>query len=157
YCREAILVDGQGEDSTRNHTQFPWILGTAPGEEEAEHWSLREATGDPLFGFQAPDLPPPPPDPYIGLSPFTRKQAAIFFGRRRAIAELLGTIDDANTWPVILFHGQTGVGKSSVLDAGLKPWLEPGHTVLYKSRSPGRGLLGTLVDMLGTTPDGATA
>jgi hypothetical protein len=49
------------------------------------------------------------------------------------------------------------VGKSSALDAGLRPWLEVQHAVLYRSRNPERGLLGTLVDLLGSTSDGATS
>jgi hypothetical protein len=153
--RDLVPADEPAPVGNDPASRFPWIIRPAPASEQAVHWSLREATSDPLLGFANPQLPPAPTDPYLGLTPFTRNDAAIFFGRRQAIADLLRMIETSNSPPVILFHGQTGVGKSSVLDAGLKPWLEPRHTVLYKTRSPERGLLGTLVDTLSPTSDDA--
>src|SRR5262249_47043736 len=49
--------------------------------------------------------------------------------------------------PVILYCGPSGVGKSSVLDAGLKPYLDAGskHEVVYIRRDADLGLLGSLV------------
>ena len=51
-----------------------------------------------------------------------------------------------------------------MLDAGLFPWLtaigendkEPGYQVFYENRDPARGLLGTVVDMLGSESNDAT-
>ena len=98
YSRDLVPSTWNVDRGIRDAAGFPWTLETAPGQEEAEHWSLREATGDPLFGFRVPDLPSPPPDPYIGLTPFTAKEAAVFLdGRRRAIADLLGLIESPST------------------------------------------------------------
>ncbi|MFY7892034.1 MAG: hypothetical protein ACOVOJ_05070 [Pirellula sp.] len=36
-----------------------------------------------------------------------------------------------NTAPILLFYGQSGIGKSSILDAGLIPRLEQGFEVRY--------------------------
>ena len=55
--------------------------------------------------------------------------------------------------PIILYYGATGVGKSSVLHAGLVPRLEADHRVVYKRRNLERGLLGTLRDALGAGPE----
>src|SRR5262249_4874212 len=56
---------------------------------------------------------------------------------------------------IILYYGPTGVGKSSVLDAGLLPRLEEHHQVSYLRRDPELGLLGTLRQ--GLAPDGDQA
>ena len=68
----------------------------------------------------------------------------MFFGRSRAIRELYNLVTDPGTRPVILYYGPTGVGKSSVLAAGLLPRLELGHEVLYLRRDSNLGLLRTL-------------
>ncbi len=68
----------------------------------------------------------------------------MFFGRGRAIREVYNLVVDPGTRPVILYYGPTGVGKSSVLDAGLVPRLEHSHEVRYLRRDPDLGLLGTL-------------
>jgi hypothetical protein len=53
---------------------------------------------------------------YVGLDPFTRRDARYFFGRAldsRVIA------DNVLTRPITVLYGRNGVGKSSVLNAGL--------------------------------------
>ncbi len=49
----------------------------------------------------------------------------------------------------MLLHGPSGVGKSSLLAAGLAPRLAPEHGWLHLRRDPERGLLGTLEARLG--------
>lgn len=65
------------------------------------------------------------PPPYRGLKPFGVDDAALFFGREAASAELLGRLRDALgaepsevAWPLIVI-GASGSGKSSLLRAGL--------------------------------------
>ena len=53
----------------------------------------------------------------------------------------------------MLFYGQSGVGKSSLLAAGLLPRLEDSHAVRYARRDQAAGLLGTLAAALGAAPD----
>lgn len=102
-----------------------------------------QAVGDPLFGL--PPLPQQdlPESPYRHLNWFTRKDAEVFFGRGHQIRELYDRLTAPHTAPIMLFYGQSGVGKSSLLDAGLIPRLERDYEVCYLRRSD-RGLLETL-------------
>src|SRR5271166_2544236 len=123
---------------------FPWELRLAAGAELGGRWSLPEAVGNPLFGLPARRVDWLPETPYRGLQRFTRDESAVFFGRGQAIREIYNLVIDPGTRPVILYYGPTGVGKSSVLDAGLVPRLEHSHGMRYLRRDPDLGLLGTL-------------
>ena len=88
-----------------------------------------------------------PVEPYRNLEYFQRDHARIFFGRGRAIRELY----DLLTLPagpaesrLVFYYGQTGVGKTSVLAAGLLPRVETLFATRYCRRSAQDGLLGTL-------------
>jgi len=136
---------------------FPWDLRTRPGAESAERLSLPELAGDPLFGL--PELKQGqwlPPSPYRHLHRFTRKEAAVFFGRGHATRSLYDLATSPSSRPVILYSGPTGVGKSSVFDAGLTPRLEATHEVLYLHRDSLIGLLGTLLQGLSRDPTAST-
>ncbi|MCD2191938.1 hypothetical protein LQ327_00855 [Actinomycetospora endophytica] len=64
---------------------------------------------------------------YQGLEPFGHDDADRFFGRDVAVARLLGRLDalhDSSAPGPLLVLGQSGVGKSSLLAAGLLPVLE---------------------------------
>ena len=125
---------------------FPWVVQYRKGSEHVERWNLFE--DDPLFGL--PGLPADigwPVEPYRNLEYFQRDHARIFFGRGRAIRELY----DLLTLPagsaesrLIFYYGQTGVGKTSVLAAGLLPRVEALFATRYCRRSAQEGLLGTL-------------
>ncbi|WP_308257133.1 nSTAND1 domain-containing NTPase [Saccharothrix luteola] len=54
--------------------------------------------------------------PYVGLAPFQREDAALFFGRERLIDDLAARLGAGRF--VVLF-GASGAGKSSLLRAGL--------------------------------------
>ncbi len=149
YFRTRDLVALVSDDNLERpaHTDergFPWEFRLAPGAELDRRWSLPEAAGNPLFGLPSPSVDWLPETPYRGLERFTRDEAAVFFGRGRAIRELYGLATDPGTRPVILYYGPTGVGKSSVLDAGLGPRLTFSREVLYFRREPDLGLLDTL-------------
>ncbi len=135
---------------------FPWGLQYRPGSEDVGRWNLFEDA--PLFGL--PDLPADivwPVEPYRNLEYFQREHARIFFGRGRAIRELFNLL----TLPagpaesrLIFYYGQTGVGKTSVLAAGLLPRVETLNKTFYCRRSASGGLLGSLGAALapGTEP-----
>ncbi|MBV5332230.1 ATP-binding protein, partial [bacterium] len=57
-------------------------------------------------------------------------------------------ITAADSSPILLLYGQSGVGKSSLLAAGLLPRLEFSHDVHYLRRDRSLGLLGTLLQYL---------
>ncbi|MGW0807907.1 nSTAND1 domain-containing NTPase [Nonomuraea sp. NPDC002799] len=66
--------------------------------------------------------------PYQGLAPFESGEAELFFGRARATADLLERLARrvADHGSVLLVSGASGVGKSSLLRAGVLPALARG-------------------------------
>ena len=143
--RDLVAAMPTHEDVT-DDDGFPWVVQYRKGSEHIERWNLFE--DDPLFGL--PDLPTDigwPVEPYRNLEYFQREHARIFFGRGRAIREMY----DLLTFPagpaesrLIFYYGQTGVGKTSVLAAGLLPRVEALFATRYCRRSAQDGLLGTL-------------
>jgi hypothetical protein len=78
------------------------------------------------------DVPPgadvsDPECPYPGLAPFAGRYARWFFGRERAVDELLRRVTDRLTGagPLVVVGG-SGAGKSSLLRAGLVPAIASG-------------------------------
>ncbi len=103
---------------------------------------------DPCLGL--PGLPARmfdalPREPYRNLAPYGLAEAALLAGRCREIRALLSLIEGPGA-PVRVIHGPTGVGKSSLLQAGLLPRLRGQHR--YARRGAG-GLLGDLRALLG--------
>jgi CHASE2 domain-containing sensor protein len=66
---------------------------------------------------------PARPSPYLGLSPYGERDADLFFGRRRE-RELV--VADLLTSRLTVLYGPSGVGKSSLLRAGVLPRLRRG-------------------------------
>lgn len=97
-------------------------------------------TGDVLAELPLPDfdLKNPldflPENPYKGLDYFTEQDARIFFGRDEHIKELFYKLLGNQ---LVLFYGQSGVGKSSLLFAGLKRRMQgKGWSIEYLRRKP---------------------
>ncbi|MBS0151886.1 MAG: SUMF1/EgtB/PvdO family nonheme iron enzyme [Nitrospira sp.] len=63
--------------------------------------------------------------PYPGLMHFNRKYAPVFFGRTAEVREVLDRMQGPQG-RFIIVSGNSGVGKSSLIDAGLLPKLEQG-------------------------------
>ncbi|HEX3551690.1 MAG TPA: trypsin-like peptidase domain-containing protein [Thermoanaerobaculia bacterium] len=99
---------------------------------------------DPCHGLPGLKRRPLPAKPFRYLDRFTASDAEIFFGRNREIRELYLRVTDPASSPIVLLYGQSGVGKSSFLDAGLLPRLEWYHEVRYVRRDAQHGLGGTL-------------
>ena len=98
-----------------------------------------------------------PPTPYRRLQYFRRDDAGVFFGRGREIRALYDALTKRWSDPIVLLYGESGVGKSSLLAAGVLPRLEATHAVRYKRRIRGPGLGGTLAKALNTESDPAEA
>ncbi|MFN8463940.1 MAG: CHAT domain-containing protein [Caldilineaceae bacterium] len=113
-------------------------------------WRLQDLVDDPLWDLQPLPLVDLPANPYRYLNWFRYEDAPIFFGRRRQIRELYELLISPASPPVVLLYGQSGVGKSSLLEAGLRPRLEQVLNVRYTRRSQDTGLPGALAAALGT-------
>ena len=71
------------------------------------------------FGTASLSNQPTPERPWLGLSAYTEASRDYFFGRKRETAELLRRLGD----PLTVLYGRSGLGKSSLLGAGLIPAL----------------------------------
>lgn len=140
----ALYWSGSSADGA-SPNRSPWELSVRPGSESARDWNIPDAAGSPLFGL--PSLPKLdlPESPFRHLDWFAREHAEVFFGRGFQIRELFQAATSEDSAPIILFYGQSGVGKSSALDAGLLPRLETTHRVHYLRRDRELGLLRTLL------------
>ena len=63
--------------------------------------------------------------PYPGLMHFSRKYAPVFFGREMEVGDILDRMRGPEG-RFIIISGDSGVGKSSVVDAGVLPKIEEG-------------------------------
>jgi hypothetical protein len=110
---------------------FPWKLFTGEGGDISKAWNLPEAANQPLFGLELPKsyYRKLPLAPYAGLRSFKREEAAIFYGRGKDIRKLYTQINRPQ--PILLLSGKAGVGKSSLLTAGLIPRLETDFEVAH--------------------------
>lgn len=91
-----------------------------------------------------PPLPPyliteKHPAPYLGLQTFSLENATLFYGRNKEIKylfEYLSEEVDSDTHPkdLIYLYGQSGVGKSSFLQAGIIPGMLENWDIRYIRR-----------------------
>ena len=74
-------------------------------------------------------------EPYVGPRPFTFADRERFFGRKDETDEAVSLV---MAYPVVLIYALSGVGKTSLVNAGLVPLLrEEGYTVLPPARVQG--------------------
>ena len=155
YHKDADGDALRGAGASKIPNRFPWEIRYRPGAEAVRDWNLPEAAGNLLFGL--PELPAaylPPNEPFHFLKRYTKTEAPVFFGRGREIRSLYQRITDPLSSPVILLYGQSGVGKSSLLEAGLLPRLEDQYHCIHFRRNPGIGLLAQLESILGVPGKG---
>lgn len=82
-----------------------------------------------LHPYHRLNLPPRPArSPYKGLLSFEESDAPLFYGRADAIADLKSRLNSSR---LLVLSGASGTGKSSLVKAGLLPWLRlQGHSIL---------------------------
>jgi len=98
-------------------------------------------------------------NPYKGLRPFGEPDADDFYGRERLIARLAEALE---THRLVAAVGPSGIGKSSVVKAGLIPELRRGVVPgsdewLITTMTPGRNAFGELAGALNRVSVVATA
>jgi WD40 repeat protein len=86
-------------------------------ERRTRHWMPAAGAGEDLDQGWAGGCP------YRGLLPYDQAHKAVFFGRERLTAELAGKLAETG---VVMVSGGSGVGKTSLLQAGLVPALARG-------------------------------
>ena len=126
----------------QSNEQFPWKLDYRPGYEALKAWNLPDAVGNPLFGL--PEIPNTfdlPANPYQFLKYYERNDANVYFGRGRYIRSLYQRLTSTETSPVICLYGQSGVGKSSLINAGLIPRIETDYQLVYLRKRDNIALL----------------
>jgi hypothetical protein len=134
-------VSRETEGKTTIPDRFPWDIFYKEGAEIIENWNLPEAVGNSLYNLPAiPHLHNLPESPFLFLKRYERRHARVFFGRSYYLRDLYNKVTDEKAPPIILMYGQSGVGKSSLFDAGLNPRLEDSHIVHYLRRDPAVGL-----------------
>lgn len=117
----------------RARTMLVEEFGLDPGPElaELEAMLLRQ---DPALLSSAPSPEASPTCPYRGLLPYGAADADTFFGREDDIAACLRRLRDTRVLTVV---GPSGVGKSSLVRAGVMASLErSGTSVLFTTPGP---------------------
>lgn len=107
-----------------------------------------------------PSLPAsigPPAEPFRYLDFYRREDAQVFFGRCAELHRICRRILDPAGKPVLFLYGQSGVGKSSIIEAGLRPRLEAQLNVSYFRRHTGQSLTETLASAVGASSSDASA
>lgn len=61
--------------------------------------------------------------PYRGLAPYREKDEGLFFGRTHSVDGLVAAVEAAQGKGIVIVTGASGVGKSSLVQAGLIPQL----------------------------------
>lgn len=100
-----------------------------------------------ITAFSNPANPTPAANPYPRLSPFTASDADLFFGRDSELEEIL---ELSERHPFLSVTGYSGVGKTSLIEAGVLPQLMSNGVSIatFRLRSP---LDAKFLEVLGST------
>lgn len=103
---------------------------------------------DPVRGLPGLRRQALPIEPFRYLRWYGAEHAEVFFGRNRKLRELYLQITDPDTPSVVLAYGASGVGKSSLLEAGLLPRLTWNYEVRVQRREAAKTLTDSLHEQL---------
>ena len=116
---------------------------------------------DPIAATAADITADLPAEPYPGLRPFNPDEWAIFFGREPMIDEVIRLLAGQH---LVVVHGASGCGKSSLVRAGVLPWLALDHAasgvpwrtaIARPAGGPLRNIAAELAEALGPPPGAA--
>lgn len=130
--------------------RWPWSLHLRPGAAEAANWSLPVAVGDPLFSLPQPVPRELPERPFRNLQSYGEEHAELFSGRADEIRYLYDWLAGPDRAQIMLVTGQSGAGKSSLLQAGLLPRLRA-FSARFVVCDAGLGIEASLTSALGAT------
>ncbi len=128
---------GEVQDGLRGQGSELRVASEQVGRQSADVRMIREELA--VIGRRTGGwLPAPAPRwaggcPYRGLLPYDRAYEAVFYGRERLTAELAGMLAETG---MVMVTGASGVGKTSLLQAGLIPALARGVQVPGSSSWP---------------------
>ena len=149
------MMDEAQEIVPNKRKRFPWILRKNLKARRQPPWRLSLGAANPLVGIAPLDpkyYADLPDRPYVTIKGHEEEDAALFFGRNAEIRELYDwVLNSPNAPPIRLFYGQSGVGKSSLLNAGLLPRLKARREVAYLRRN--RSLIEDLHNAIGGSSD----
>jgi hypothetical protein len=94
------------------------------------------------------------PCPYPGLLAFGQAEAALFFGRDQETDDILRRVRQQN---FLLVVGPSGSGKSSLVSAGVLPWLADDARWLVRTLRPDAGAMDWLAGAFGDEAATASA
>lgn len=131
------------------------------GDTGRESKFIQTIRGGGYYLLQEPKLEPPlvwEDSPYRGLKPYRYQHAPIFFGRSKDISEIINSVSMRrnNGSSMVWVSGASGVGKSSLIEAGVLPQLHDRATsdevhlvhAIFRYRSSQGGLFDDFVDVL---------
>lgn len=104
------------------HTQSPMYISMAE-HKKGQFIFLTPAPGQDFVGQLAPREFK---NPYKGLFSYTAEDSFLYFGRKRTIQRLFQLVSDPKRKSVLL-SGASGVGKTSMVQAGLLPLMQQTH------------------------------
>jgi WD40 repeat protein len=132
------LIAGQGADQRGKmraaQASLDVITGLLQRVVAAQDDRDGNRAGAPPTGNGQPHASPPVP-PYPGMRPFGSRDAKWFFGREELTAHLVNRLaEQAGARAPLFVLGPSGIGKSSLLRAGLIPALRRGELPVPGSR-----------------------
>jgi eukaryotic-like serine/threonine-protein kinase len=137
---------------------FSALVGRALERDRARRIRIRELRdGLDELARRPAGMAAPHGNPYRGLLPFEAADRGVFFGRA---AEVSALIDRVRRAPFVLVAGDSGVGKSSIVRAGVLPAIGDAATpvvTLTPGRQPVAAIAAALAPILGDAADAVAA
>ena len=139
-----VRIDASPLPKLLSETQATAVAVIDLEQGSAAAWRRLQKGLEPLSWQMRQPWPPnkePNASPFPGLDCFERKHAAVFFGQEVVREKVLAAIRrlTARQSRLLLILGASGCGKSSLLRAGVMPWLaaaDRGHWIVLEPFQP---------------------